>query len=41
LYAEHDPATRWVVMPVHAGFEPTRANLGSNFPAYLAEEAPA
>lgn len=41
LYAEHDPVTRWVVMPVNAGFEPTRATLGSNYPEHLDEEASA
>jgi DNA polymerase-3 subunit beta len=41
LYAEHDPITRWVVMPVNAGLEPTRANLGSNHPEHLLEEASA
>ena len=39
LYAEHDPVTRWVVMPVNAGLAATRANLGSNFPKDLEEEA--
>ncbi len=41
LYAEHDPITRWVIMPVNAGLEPTRANLGSNYPEHLMEEASA
>lgn len=31
LHAEHDPATRWVIMPVSADLPPTRENLGSNF----------
>lgn len=39
LYAEHDPTTRWVVMPVNAGLPATRENLGSNFPKDLEEEA--
>jgi len=39
LYVEHDPATRWVVMPVNAGLPATRENLGSNFPKHLKEEA--
>jgi DNA polymerase III sliding clamp (beta) subunit (PCNA family) len=37
LHAAHDPATRWVLMPVNAGLPPTRENLGSNFPQELAE----
>ncbi len=39
LYVEHDPATRWVVMPVNAGLPATRENLGSNFPKELEAEA--
>jgi len=38
IYAEHDPVTRWVVMPVNAGLPATRENLGSNFPKDLEEE---
>jgi DNA polymerase-3 subunit beta len=37
LYAEHDPVTRWVVMPVNAGLPSTRENLGSNFKEELAD----
>ena len=37
LYAEHDPATRWLVMPVNAGLAVTRENLGSNFKEGLAD----
>ena len=37
LYAAHDPATRWVVMPVNASLPATRENLGSNFKAELAD----
>ena len=39
LYAEHDPVTRWVVMPVNAGLPATHENLGSNFPEGLEEAA--
>lgn len=39
LYAQDDPTTRWVVMPVNAGLPATRENLGSNFPEGLEEEA--
>jgi DNA polymerase-3 subunit beta len=39
LYAEHDPATRWTVMPVNAGLPATRENLGTNFPKELEDEA--
>jgi DNA polymerase-3 subunit beta len=39
LYAEHDPATRWIVMPVNAGLAATHENLGSNYPKGL-EDAP-
>lgn len=38
LYVEHDPLTRWVVMPVNAGLPATRENLGSNFPEWLEDE---
>ena len=37
IYAEHDPATRWVVMPVNAGLPATHENLGSNFKDELAD----
>jgi DNA polymerase-3 subunit beta len=36
LYGEHDPETRWLVMPVNAGLAATRENLGSNFKEELA-----
>jgi DNA polymerase-3 subunit beta len=39
LYAEHDPVTRWTVMPVNAGLPATRENLGTNFPKELEDEA--
>lgn len=39
LYAEHDPVTRWVVMPVSADLPATRENLGSNFPKAVEGEA--
>ena len=39
LYAQHDPLTRWVIMPVNAGLPATRENLGSNFPEELEEAA--
>ena len=39
LYTQHDPATRWTVMPVNAGLAVTRENLGSNFPKELEEDA--
>ena len=35
LYAEHQPNTHWVLMPVNAGLEATRENLGSNYPEEL------
>lgn len=38
VYDRHDPAIRWVLMPVTVGFEVTRENLGSNYPAHLDEE---
>jgi DNA polymerase III sliding clamp (beta) subunit (PCNA family) len=31
IYARHDPSVRWLLMPISAGLEPTRANLGSNY----------
>lgn len=37
IHAEHDPVTRWVVMPVNAGLPATRENLGSNFKEELAD----
>ena len=37
IYAEHDPVTRWVVMPVNAGLPATRENLGSNFKEEMAD----
>ena len=39
IYTEHDPVTRWVVMPVTAGLAATPENLGSNFPKELEDEA--
>jgi DNA polymerase-3 subunit beta len=39
VYAEHEPDTRWIVMPVNADLPATRENLGSNFPKDLEEEA--
>jgi DNA polymerase III sliding clamp (beta) subunit (PCNA family) len=39
LYAQHDPTTCWVIMPVNAGLPATRENLGSNFPEGLGEAA--
>jgi DNA polymerase III sliding clamp (beta) subunit (PCNA family) len=39
LYAEHDPATRWIVMPVNAELPATHENLGSNYPKGL-EDGP-
>jgi DNA polymerase III subunit beta len=39
LATDHDPATRWIIMPVDAGLEPTPANLGSNYPEHLMAEA--
>lgn len=38
LYTEHDPLTRWIVMPVNAALPVTRANLGSNYPEDLEGE---
>jgi DNA polymerase-3 subunit beta len=32
MYVRHDPSIRWVIMPVNAGLEATRENLGSNYP---------
>ena len=37
IYAEHNPVTRWVVMPVNAGLPATRENLGSNFKEEMAD----
>jgi DNA polymerase-3 subunit beta len=39
LYARHDPSVRWVIMPINPGLEPTRENLGSNYPENLKDEA--
>ena len=38
IYDRYDPVVRWVLMPVNAGFEPTRENLGSNCPEHLDEK---
>jgi DNA polymerase-3 subunit beta len=38
LYSRHDPRIRWILMPVNAGLEATRANLGSNYPEHLDED---
>ena len=38
IYDRYDPVVRWVLMPVNAGFEATRENLGSNYPEHLDEE---
>ncbi|MBU0640653.1 MAG: hypothetical protein KKB50_17460 [Planctomycetes bacterium] len=38
IYDRYNAAVRWVLMPVNAGLEATRENLGSNYPAHLDEE---
>ena len=38
LYPQHEPGTRWVIMPINAELAPTRENLGSNYPEHLEEE---
>ena len=38
IYDRHNTVVRWVLMPVNAGLEATRENLGSNYPEHLDEE---
>ena len=38
IYDRYNAVVRWVLMPVNAGLEATRENLGSNYPAHLDEE---
>ncbi len=38
LYARHDATIRWVLMPINAGLEATRAHLGSNYPEHKENE---
>ena len=38
IYDRHDPIVRWVLMPVNAGLEATRENLGSNYPEHMEDE---
>ncbi len=35
IYDRYNAAVRWVLMPVNAGLEATRENLGSNYPEQL------
>jgi len=38
IYDRYNAVVRWVLMPVNAGLEATRENLGSNYPEHLDEE---
>ena len=38
IYDRYNAVARWVLMPVNAGLEATRENLGSNYPEHLDEE---
>ena len=38
VYDRHDAAVRWLLMPLNAGLEATRANLGSNYPEHFEEK---
>jgi DNA polymerase-3 subunit beta len=38
IYDRYNAIVRWVLMPVNAGLEATRENLGSNYPEHLDEE---
>ena len=38
IYDRHNAVVRWVLMPVNAGLQATRENLGSNYPEHLDEE---
>ena len=38
IYDRHNAVVRWVLMPVNAGLEATRENLGSNYPEHLDKE---
>lgn len=38
IYDRYNAVVRWVLMPVNAGLEATRENLGSNYPDHLDEE---
>ena len=37
IYDRYNAVARWVLMPVSAGLEPTRENLGSNYPEQMEE----
>jgi DNA polymerase-3 subunit beta len=38
IYDRYNAVVRWVLMPVNAGLEATRENLGSNYPEHLDDE---
>ena len=38
IYDRYDAVVRWVLMPVNAGLEATRENLGSNYPEHMEDE---
>ena len=38
IYDRYNAVVRWVLMPVNAGLEATRENLGSNYPEHLDED---
>ena len=38
IYDRYNPVARWVLMPVNAGLEATRENLGSNYPEHMDEQ---
>ena len=38
IYDRYNTVVRWILMPVNAGLEVTRENLGSNYPEHLDAE---
>jgi hypothetical protein len=38
IYDRYNAVVRWVLMPINAGLEATRENLGSNYPTHLDSE---
>ena len=38
IYDRYNAVVRWVLMPVNAGLEATRENLGTNYPDHLDED---
>ena len=41
IYDRYNTVVRWVLMPVNAGLEATRENLGSNYPEHLEKDTDA